>query len=656
MKKRIMTLLGGLMLSMAVMAQLPAGRTVATTVADALAQLPARDPATGNAILRDLAQTGEEGILQLASRLNPPGGGSQAAVEYALSGIANFVSGSADETLRATVANALIKALKATDDPTNRQFIISLLQTVGRDETVDALAPLLASPEPQVSDAACRAVAAIRSPRAATALKTALMRRQGTTENLRSIVVAIGEARTEGAEELLIALLPTDNAELRRDILHTLSRVGGDAAGKILADAAAAAGYGYEKTGATDAFVAFLKRQPASAAVHKSASALLAAATKAGQKAARIAAIELIIDNRPSDGLKTVLAALKDPCPEYRTAALNTFSPYATDKDVATIAATIAKASPAVKADVINWTGRMAAQPDRRTTLATLAVGKTTLIQTLEDRLSDTDTDVRRAAAAAIVAFHDTRSTPALVRLLSDSDPEVIEIGRSALSATRGDVAAHAADRLHTMTDTGKIAALSLIAGRRANDCLKNVLLLIQQGSPEVKTAALTTLKDIVRPADAETLAALALQADERDIPFYQQAGIAALGRRIALNALGRRLAAALAVREAREQAAARRADDRHGLAGLGAAALPGRGHDVALEDVRLAVPCDIVLLRRAGHRVHARERAAAPHAGLVRRYARDVRRAARAARRLREPVGDVERLGRARVERERGL
>ena len=54
-------------------AQMPQGRTDATIIADALAQLPADNPQHYNQIISDLVSTGEKGLMDLIGRMNPPG-------------------------------------------------------------------------------------------------------------------------------------------------------------------------------------------------------------------------------------------------------------------------------------------------------------------------------------------------------------------------------------------------------------------------------------------------------------------------------------------------------------------------------------------------------------------------------------------------------
>ena len=67
-------------------------RTVETVVADALAQLPAATAGDYDKIMGELAATGAEGVGILADMLVPASQGENAAVEYALNGVASFVT------------------------------------------------------------------------------------------------------------------------------------------------------------------------------------------------------------------------------------------------------------------------------------------------------------------------------------------------------------------------------------------------------------------------------------------------------------------------------------------------------------------------------------------------------------------------------------
>ena len=65
-------------------------RVVSTIVADALAQLPASRQNNYNTLMGELAGTGTDGVLQLASMLVPADKGQNNLVEYALDGVVSY--------------------------------------------------------------------------------------------------------------------------------------------------------------------------------------------------------------------------------------------------------------------------------------------------------------------------------------------------------------------------------------------------------------------------------------------------------------------------------------------------------------------------------------------------------------------------------------
>ncbi|GHT41113.1 hypothetical protein AGMMS49965_10390 [Bacteroidia bacterium] len=150
-----------LLCSFVALAQTPANRTTKTIVADVLAQMPAERTSQYYAQIKELSTTGEEGVLQLTGMLLPPGKGSNANVEFALSGWANYVTGEGLEAARLTTANALVKSLDKVNDPYNKAFVISLIGIAGKNEVVAKLTPYLKDASVVVSDAAAKALASI---------------------------------------------------------------------------------------------------------------------------------------------------------------------------------------------------------------------------------------------------------------------------------------------------------------------------------------------------------------------------------------------------------------------------------------------------------------------------------------------------------------
>ncbi|MDR1336989.1 MAG: DUF1080 domain-containing protein [Tannerella sp.] len=149
MKRKLSSLISALLLCGSILtAQSPANRTAQTIIADVLAQMPADRQDDYSRQIGDLVSTGEEGILTLVKMLNPPGKGSNAPVDYALSGIAHYVSAAGQEAARQTAVNAFKKALTAVTDAEIKAFLNAQLRVLGEGEPVAAPVPL---PLPKVT-------------------------------------------------------------------------------------------------------------------------------------------------------------------------------------------------------------------------------------------------------------------------------------------------------------------------------------------------------------------------------------------------------------------------------------------------------------------------------------------------------------------------
>ena len=138
MRKAYISIASLLLFGSVLMAQSPANRTAKTIAADVLAQMPAEKQAEYNKMINDLKGTGEEGVLMLVNMINAPGKGSNAQVDYALSGLTHYVMAKGEESARLATANAYLKALDLVTERETKAFIIRQLQILGQDECIDA--------------------------------------------------------------------------------------------------------------------------------------------------------------------------------------------------------------------------------------------------------------------------------------------------------------------------------------------------------------------------------------------------------------------------------------------------------------------------------------------------------------------------------------
>lgn len=531
MKKIYLSLSTFLLCAGLLTAQTPAHRTAATTAADVLAQMPARDQALYNQLIRDLATAGEDGIEQLISQLNAPGQGSNASVEYALSGLTHFVMAKGEEEARVATAHAYIRALDKVDDREKKAFLIRQLQLVGKDESTEALAAYLH--DEALSGPAARALAAIGTEKASGTLLAALKQRAGTPQTRKDIILALADVGASGAETVLRTYLGSDDAALQKEVLYALSCLGTEASLPALAEAAAKAGYTMESTGANEAYIRLIKQVAGQnpKAAEKAATDLLKKATKAGRTQTREAALQILLDVKPDNAVKQVLAALKDPSRDYRNAALRFASDGADETMYVEVLKYMIKAADETKVDILNWIGRESKRDGRQAQLRDLELRfDLPARQVLVDCLQSENPEVRQAAVWTIVKQGDKANIPVLASLLKSTDKQTVLLAEDALAAFDGDIDAAVAQALSAApTDAGKIAGLELLALRKADANVHTVLEQIKNGSPQVGEAAYKALKDVVTAKDQTLLFGMLETAPAQAVAPLQEAVTASL-------------------------------------------------------------------------------------------------------------------------------
>lgn len=470
MRKAYISIAALLLCGSMLMAQTPANRTAKTTAADVLAQMPAAKQAAYNKLIGDLSSTGEEGVLMLVNMINAPGKGSNANVDYALSGLTHYVMGKGEENARLVTANAYLKALEMVNERETKAFIIRQLQILGKDECIDVLASYLN--DESLSGPAASALAANGSKKAGQALVAALKSRTGSPKTQKDVIRAIADAQVDEAEPVLQALLGASDPNMQKVVLYALSRVGSNNSMELLADAAAKAGYAMDKTGATEAYIALLNRlvYPGDPArVVKAAKKLQKEAAKAGQEQAREAALQILLAaEEPAKVSKIVIAAMKDPSKNYRNAALSYASNFADKELYIELMKMVPKAKPELKVDILNWIGREAKKPSKHDVIRNLEIRfDLPAKQILLEQLGDANFDVKQAATWTLVKIGDKSYIPSLAELLKSDDKQVVLLGQDALAAFPGDIDGAVAKAVSSAANAGKIAGLELLAMRK---------------------------------------------------------------------------------------------------------------------------------------------------------------------------------------------
>lgn len=398
MKKLFISILLLAMLPFAaVEAQDARGRVTSTIVADALNQLPAEDAGLYNRLMGELAATGSEGVEMIASMLKPAAEGvNNSPMEYALNGVAWYVTESGNASLRDGVREGLRNAADKCGDPTTKAFLLTVLERCATAEDAGYFAALLG--DEYQGDFAARALATLPGTEPTV---LSLMQEQNANGLSRARLAHIASYKNmEGAEDILLAWAAEGGEDAEMAEIHrALASCGTAKSVKALGAAAKAVDYAFETTDAYASYVALLTKlsQTDPAAALKAAKKLMKASPKVN---VRSAGLEIVARVEGADVLPVLEKAMKDANREYRVGALRLADDYADDGVYASYAAMLPSLKGEAKADVLNWLGTAHAASQ---------------IDAVAAAMNDTDAEVVASAVAAASKIGGEKALAALV-------------------------------------------------------------------------------------------------------------------------------------------------------------------------------------------------------------------------------------------------
>ena len=373
------------------------GRVTSTIVADALNQLPAADAGLYNQLMGEIAATGSEGVEMIAGMLKPAAEGvNNSPMEYALNGVAWYVTAEGNEALRDAVRTGLRNAADKCGDEANKAFLLTVLERCATSEDAGYFASLLG--DEYQGDFAARALATLPGTEETV---LSLMQEQNANGLSRARLAHIASYKDmEGAEDILLAWAAEggEDAEMV-EINRALASCGTAKSVKALGAAAKAVDYAFEATDAYSSYVALLTKLADTdpAAALKAAKKLMKASPKVN---VRSAGLEIAARVEGAAALPMLEKAMKDDNREYRVGALRLADDFADDAVYARFAAMLPSLEGEAKADVLNWLGTAHAASQ---------------IDAVAAAMNDADAEVAAAAVAAASKIGGDKALAALV-------------------------------------------------------------------------------------------------------------------------------------------------------------------------------------------------------------------------------------------------
>jgi HEAT repeat protein len=295
-------------------------RTLSTKIADLLNRFPADEKSILENNMQQMASLGREGITEMALMLSE--GGDNEKLEYALSGFAFYASEPDRSDLARMTVQAFGKAIDQLDYVEGQAFLIRQLQWVGKEDAAPFLEGYLHHGE--LAGTAARVLDNIASSSAEQALILAL-KTSDNPKQIKHYIGALGDMKSEEALEDITPYLQHSDPQVRKLAIYALSQIASPSSAKSLANAAKDADYTYEPTNASSSYLRYIKglaeRGEAKRArklalqVHKQASSTHQSHTRAG-------ALRLLNELDSKRAQKLIHEGALSADPLYRGAAL----------------------------------------------------------------------------------------------------------------------------------------------------------------------------------------------------------------------------------------------------------------------------------------------------------------------------------------------
>lgn len=492
-------------------------RTLATRIADLLAQMPAKDEKQLKANMVEITQMGEDGYVTLISGLTPPGKGNNALLEYTIGGFTAYVSMPGQEDWRKMSVNAYGKALAKLTDKQSKAFIMSQLELVGKDDAIPYLENYLTDNE--LADPAARALVQINSAASKATLLKALPKTMGAPAQL-SIIEALGHTNLKDATPAISTLVTESTQEsLTKVGLFTLANIADLSAENVLAAAATRHAFAYENTNAVAAYLLYaqnLGKNGQQSLATKIAKQLLEKAKASNQAHIRTAALKLLSEMSASERDTYLLTALADPQFEYRAAAIQTAGRYLTDRNANLWLKKIDKADTLTQVAIIGMLGE--------SKLPSVLPGLVKLLQ-------NKNASVKLAAIKATSKLGDERVLEQLFNVMAKGSTADVNAVATTILSMRGEgVTAKIAAYIQKAKPHVQVALVNVLAARAANAQLNTVFDLLSHKNENVRQAAFAALKQMVTNQNLPQLFTLLNEnTDPAALAHIQDAIIAAV-------------------------------------------------------------------------------------------------------------------------------
>jgi HEAT repeat protein len=454
----------------------------ARKIAAILKKLPAKNKLQQDSCMMQITALGQAGVTEMALMLKAPSTGDNTALQYALGSYAAYVTEAGRETARKMAVKAYCTALRLSVYTENKVFLMMQLQLFADNSAVPVLKQYLL--HEQLCDPAARVLSQVNSPDAMVALVVALEKAKGKCAI--SLVTAVGAVHYLSGLDAVTACTASADPALRRAAFFALANIADEDSEPVLAAAAEKAGYKYDFTGATAAYLLFAanlgKNWPTAPAL-TIADKLLQHCKGDSLVHVRVAALKIIADIRGEDAVSVLMGAVDSNHPVYRAAALEMAGKHMNAVNTDAWIRKAQQSTGSTKAAIITLLGKSYQRA---------------AIPLLTKALEDESAEVRMSAVKAAGYLQSIELLPPLIAAMRTADSTTLKaIGAVLLNIRSRDVVNRVAVAMLKEPPFVQVMLLQVLVTRRADDRISFIRMLLDSPEPAVVQAARAALESM---------------------------------------------------------------------------------------------------------------------------------------------------------------
>ena len=450
-----------------------------------LNHLPARDSLQAGLVYEAILNQGSNTIVEICYMLKSTNQLEILKAQYALSGIAGYVSKPGRSALRTKFLTALHQVINYEFAAEQKAFLFNQLQLVGNEQSISLVSQYLH--DENLCDPACQVIVAINSETAGKSLHSNLL--QESKKNKISIIRALGEIQYLPAGEDIMIYAADEDDEVRMACLYALADIGYQPALPLFMEEIK------EEKRYLRNQLALLNLQWAKQIEDK--EQLISLCHKFLQSSddhfdanIRISALTALVEVQGEKSITEIMSFL-DEDKKLRIAALELTNTLPGQAVLTQLMTELEKSRPEVKCEIIEILEHR---------------GDYSAFLSIISALQDQEKNVRLSAVSAAAKLGGIEAVPHLLKLLMKSYDihEHSAVKENLLLLDSPEMTEIVAEGIPLMPAMAQITCMEILAQRKAQEYRNVIWKQVNNDSLNVRLAALNALKDLAHPTEYE--------------------------------------------------------------------------------------------------------------------------------------------------------